>query len=134
MAGRGILRSVLSQTLEAGTYKGSVADWRHPRATSEGYLVAALGQSLLRAHDDSVMSAEAYTVPAGEAPPPPPPFSIGAVCNRQGWMEWVPHLLFGVDLADVGSPAFLAAVSNRVRRLQIQVHPDRCNGKEGLSQ
>ena len=77
--------------------------------------------------------SEAYTVPAGEAPPPPPAFSLGAVSDEQGWLAWVPHLVLHVDLANVGSPAYLAAISSRIRRLQAKVHPDRCGGDEYLS-
>ena len=75
----------------------------------------------------------AYAVPAGEVPAQPPVFSTSVLEDEQGRLVWVPHVVLGVRLEDVGRPAFLGAISDGLRQLQKRVHPDRCSGDANLS-
>ncbi|XP_043228693.1 uncharacterized protein LOC122384926 [Amphibalanus amphitrite] len=75
----------------------------------------------------------AYSVPTGEAPATPPVLDIAVLCDERGRLRWVPELVLGVDLRSLEDPEFRAILARRVRRLQIQVHPDRHSGDGTLS-
>ncbi|XP_043236057.1 uncharacterized protein LOC122388744 [Amphibalanus amphitrite] len=75
----------------------------------------------------------AYSVPTGEAPAAPPVLDIAVLCDERGRLRWVPELILGVDLRSLEDPEFRAILARRVRRLQIQVHPDRHSGDGTLS-
>lgn len=76
------------------------------------------------------MSDYAHYVPADEEPAPPPAFTTEGLEDSRGWLKWVPELVLGldVDISDAGRPHFDAAVSRRLRRLQVHFHADRPTG------
>ena len=79
------------------------------------------------------MSDSAHFVPPGEQPAPPPDFNTTGLSDQRGWLEWVPELVLGVSVGDIGTPAFEVILSSRLRRLQIQYHPDRRSGSAHIS-
>ena len=59
-----------------------------------------------------------------------PPFSAEALCDDRGDQIWVPEVVIGVTLRDVGSPAFVKEICGRQRRLQATFHPDKPTGDQ----
>ena len=62
-----------------------------------------------------------------------PLFNAEDLCDEHGDLIWVPEVVLGVTLHDVGGPEFAQAVSGRLRRLQATLHPDKPTGDQRLS-
>ena len=81
----------------------------HPRLMDHCHRHSHLSGSLTTqsdrgAHTVDTMSDSAYSVPIHEEPAVAPAFGTGGLSDARGWLEWVPELVLGLDLADVGPP------------------------------
>ena len=63
----------------------------------------------------------------------PPIFSTEALSDSRSCLAWVPDLVLGVDIEDVGHPHLLLSVPRQLRRLQLQFHQDWHSGNEELA-
>ena len=75
----------------------------------------------------------AHEIPAGEVPAEAPPFNPAIMLDSEDHLAWVPELVIGIELPETWSPELRQAISRRVRRLQLDYHPDRQTGDAHLS-
>ena len=83
--------------------------------------------------EQSRLTMAAHEIPAGEVPAEAPQFNPAILLDSEGHLAWVPELVIGVELPETWSPELRQAISRRVRRLQLDYHPDRQTDRPELA-